>query len=282
MASTNMRLRPGTVAGLLLGLCGNTFAVAPAIADPVATVEVSGLSDPAERSYRSLLKGMKLFEQYHQRAPQAKLRFKLLDHVSDPGRKTITLTILGKRQPIPLALDDELAFVLPADQALADDGARVVANRLTRNLLWQAEVRTPGLPNGSRRLGDLRLECNVSIVGFVTDFPLTPANIALSLMDNPCGRSGVIYPFLSDRPLFGVTLVSGQRRQTIGSDMLFGSGMDSFVTKLVYTGKDWSFLRDRAYRLPLWDDSWPDDTLVEFEYMEDQPAAAANCKESCR
>jgi hypothetical protein len=28
---------------------------------------------------------------------------------------------------------------------------------------------------------------------------------------------------------------------------------------------------DRTYFLPLGDKSWPDDTLVEFEYMEDKP-----------
>jgi hypothetical protein len=28
---------------------------------------------------------------------------------------------------------------------------------------------------------------------------------------------------------------------------------------------------DRTFYAPIWDKSWPDDTLVEFEYMEDAP-----------
>ena len=28
---------------------------------------------------------------------------------------------------------------------------------------------------------------------------------------------------------------------------------------------------DRTYYVPLWDASWPDDTLVEFTYMVDEP-----------
>jgi hypothetical protein len=41
---------------------------------------------------------------------------------------------------------------------------------------------------------------------------------------------------------------------------------------------DCQVLLDRTYFLPLGDPSWPDDTLVEFEYMEDagdrKPGAA--------
>jgi hypothetical protein len=28
-------------------------------------------------------------------------------------------------------------------------------------------------------------------------------------------------------------------------------------------------LLDRTYYVPLWDKAWPDDTIVEFEYMTD-------------
>ena len=32
---------------------------------------------------------------------------------------------------------------------------------------------------------------------------------------------------------------------------------------------DCQVLLDRTYYAPIWDRSWPDDTLVSFEYMED-------------
>ena len=34
---------------------------------------------------------------------------------------------------------------------------------------------------------------------------------------------------------------------------------------------DCEVLLDRTYFLPLGDRSWPDDTLVEFDYMDDAP-----------
>jgi len=36
---------------------------------------------------------------------------------------------------------------------------------------------------------------------------------------------------------------------------------------------DCQVLLDRTYYAPIWDRSWPDDTLVSFEYM-DEPAPA--------
>jgi hypothetical protein len=32
-------------------------------------------------------------------------------------------------------------------------------------------------------------------------------------------------------------------------------------------------LLDRTYYVPIWDKGWPDDTLVEFEYMDDPQEA---------
>ena len=34
---------------------------------------------------------------------------------------------------------------------------------------------------------------------------------------------------------------------------------------------DCQVMLDRTFYAPIWDKSWPDDTLVEFEYMEDAP-----------
>jgi hypothetical protein len=36
---------------------------------------------------------------------------------------------------------------------------------------------------------------------------------------------------------------------------------------------DCQVLLDRTYYVPIWDKGWPDDTLVEFEYMDDPQEA---------
>ena len=37
---------------------------------------------------------------------------------------------------------------------------------------------------------------------------------------------------------------------------------------------DCQVLLDRSYYAPVWDKSWPDDTLVEFDYIDKQPGEA--------
>jgi hypothetical protein len=264
------------VPALVLVLAGSVMAAAPPVPaePPVQTVEVNGLSDPAERSYPLMLKGAALFERHHQQAPNASLNFKLLRHPSDPSHNPLALRIVDKNGARALALGKDDSFTLPREATPPDDNTRLSANRHATDVQWFAEVRSSGLPAGTRRLGDLRLECNVSIVGFVADFPRTPANLGLAMLDNPCGWRGVVYAFVAERAVFGVTLVDGERRQAIGTDMLYGTGLEAnLLARLLHSGKDWSFLRDRAYRLPLWDSRWPDDTLVEFDFMDDAALA---------
>src|SRR6185295_8103937 len=94
-----------------------------------------------------------------------------------------------------------------------------------------------------------------------------------------CGQVDSQYLFFSERPLFGVTLVNGARREVVSVDRMYaGASYDTgLASELPYC--DCQVLVDRTYFLPLGDRSWPDDTLVEFEYMEDddgrRPAQAA-------
>ena len=63
-------------------------------------------------------------------------------------------------------------------------------------------------------------------------------------------------------------MVSGQRREILAIDKLYAGASDDpqLADDLPYC--DCEVLVDRTYVLPLGDRSWPDDTLVEFEYME--------------
>ena len=124
-------------------------------------VQVDGLADPDEQPYRRMLKGMDAFERYHALAPDAQLRFRLYSRL--PGVKVAgtRLVIQGDELLLPLVLDDDLAFTLPRNTQALQDDAQVTTNRHARSFAWATDVRTPGLPPGTRRLGDLRLECEV-------------------------------------------------------------------------------------------------------------------------
>lgn len=83
-----------------------------------------------------------------------------------------------------------------------------------------------------------------------------------------CDRTDPWYLFFADRPIFSVALVSGARREVLPVDMLYGGASRGPDWKSDLPYCDCEVLLDRTYFMPLGDPSWPDDTLVEFEYMD--------------
>ena len=145
-------------------------------------------------------------------------------------------------------------------------------NRRAHSMTWRTEVRTPGLPPNTRSLGELRLECQVGVVaGLLSEesSPLSRMAQAMLPPSAPCtGERGTGYLLFADRPLFGVTLVAGARRQAVPLDDLYLGLLAGPVSNRELADSDAQSLLDRTYVLPLGDASWPDDTLVEFDDME--------------
>jgi hypothetical protein len=239
-------------------------------------ITVSTLRDPVDKSYRKMLKGMDLFEEKHNLAPNASLRYKLLPRQRDTSMDGIVLKIVGDTFTIPVPVAPDHTFTLERYPGALDENASVVPDRKAGSMTWRAEIRSPGLPPNTRRLGDLRLECQVGleadlvsntrpVIGQVADF-------VLKMLDY-CGRSEVHYFFFSDRPLFSVTMVAGGRSETLPVNELYAGLSHDHTVKADLPYCDCQVLLDRTYYMPLGDRSWPDDTLIEFEYMEGETAA---------
>ena len=258
--------------------CAGGWAQERADALPSVTISAKANRDPVEKSYRRMIRGMDLFERRHALAPDAPLRFKLLPRHRDTDMRNIRVDVVGNsvETRVPIAPDD--TFVLQRDrQALAED-ALVVPNRKAQSMTWRTEIRTPGLPPQTRRLGDLRLECEVGMeAGLVSNHRSLIDRIVGALVDTPgyCSRKDPRYLFFSDQPLFSVVLVAGQRREVLPVGQLYAGASDdpAFRDDLPYC--DCEVLLDRSYFLPLGDASWPDDTLVEFEAMAGGDTAGA-------
>jgi len=243
-------------------------------------VTATAVREPVEKSYRKMIAGMELFEKMRsQLAPQATLRFKLLPRRRDTNMEGIVLEILGDTVAIPVAVAADRTFTLERNQKALEEDASVTPNRRSRSMTWRTEIRTPGLPAGTRRLGDLRLEC---LVGLEADLisnmrPLFGwiVRYLVGTFDY-CNRREPQYLFFAERALFGVTLIAGSRKEAVAVDRLYaGATADpDFKADLPYC--DCEVLLDRTYFLPLGDRSWPNDTLVVFEYMDDGDAARAN------
>ncbi len=234
-----------------------------------ATVTVQSTRDPVDKSYRKMIRGMERFARERAMAPNAPLRFQLLPRLPTVDMRGITLRVAGNTVSVPVAVADDNSFVLPRNDIALREDAAVLANRKTTSMTWRAQIITPGLPPGTRRLGDMRLECRVGVeAGLVSNSsPLFSwINDALTSPEQVCGSPNGNYLYFAERPIFAVRLRAGDRVETLPFTMLYAGGEQS-KADLQYC--DCQVMLDRTFYAPIWDASWPDDTLVEFEYMED-------------
>jgi hypothetical protein len=207
------------------------------------SIEVRDARDPYLRPYRNMLKGVTAFEKYHRHASQGELRFIL--RLSAPGSsmKDVTLRIAGPNITIPVPIAEDGTFALPINQAAAADNADMLLNQKKETMRWRPYIRSPGLGANMRRLGDVRLECEVYWAIEQGEMSFLSRN-AFNLVGGPCQSSRVAFGYLLQAKLQDATLVSGERRLALA---LTKNGM-GFIP-------------------PLHDESWSDDALIELRYM---------------
>jgi len=248
------------------------LAQAPQGQLPQVTISARADEEAAEKSYRRMVRGMDWFETHRALAPDASLRFRLYprDRATDMGG--VTLDVMGTRTMFAVPLAPDNTFTLPRNAQALEENAMVVPNRRVRSMTWRTDIRTPGLPPNVRRLGDLRLECQVGMeAGLVSEARSFMSRILSAMMDTPgyCEREDPRYLFFADKPLFSVTLVHGDRREVLPVDKLYAGASANPALREELPLCDCQLLVDRTYFLPLDDRRWPDDTRVEFEYFED-------------
>ena len=252
--------------------------LAPAAAWPQAAAKLPPVtvtavrSTPVEKSYRKMVHGMDYFEaQRAKLAPNATLRFKLLPRKRETDMDHIVLEVIGKTVETPVPVAPDRTFALVRDARAIQEDAVVTPNRKAQSMTWRADIRTPGLPPDTRRLGDLRLECQVGLEADLVSNSSRLIGAISSLLTNTldyCDSKNTRYLFFADRPLFSVTMTSGARTRVLPVSMLWAEASDDPGLKYDLPYCDCEVLVDRTYFLPLGDHSWPDDTLVQFDYMD--------------
>ena len=261
--------RAGTVAlAALPGLC---MPAAPAASESrpqqvQVTATLPGARD--EKTLSQLLAARDAFERHRALAPDATLAFRLYARLDPPDLARLQLWLVDGPQRTPVPLDDHQRFALSPDWtgALADRGAVLRTNLPDGAVAWHVDVRSPGVPDDRRRLGDLRLECEADTFhGNLQRGLRTPISAFLDASDELCLRDDA-EAWFAERPIFGVAMVAGARRRTLPYRYLHGSNGTMAMAALF----DWPYaLRDRTYFLPLDDRSWPDGTSVVFDAMDD-------------
>jgi hypothetical protein len=126
-------------------------------------------------------------------------------------------------------------------------------------MTWRSDIRTPGLPPDVRRLGNVgnvRLECRVGMkAGLISNSSNIIGRLTQAVPDTPayCDRKAPLYLFFADRPSFSVALRSGNRREVLSIDKLYGSASDDPGLKNDLPHCDCDVLVDCTYVLPLGD-----------------------------
>ncbi|MDB5874815.1 MAG: hypothetical protein JWQ07_4257 [Ramlibacter sp.] len=256
---------------LLVACAGVGAQESPKSTLPSVTV-IARSRDPVEKSYRKMIQGMDYFERKHAMAPNATLRFKLLPRRHETNMNDVEVEISARSFDIPVPVAPDQTFTLVRNQKALDEDAVVSPNRKKQSMTWRTEIRTPGLPPNTRRLGDMRLECQVGIEADLVSNSNTLGGRIANLFSDPvgyCDRKEAKYLFFAERPLFSVALVAGRRREFLPIDRLYAEASDDPGLKYDLPYCDCEVMVARTYYLPLGDHSWPDDTRVEFEYMDD-------------
>lgn len=177
-----MRLVPGLMLGCALLSAGAVRAQeAPAAAaQDVApgaghegVVHVNAVKNPEMHAYRAIAAGLDMFDDQHALAPAVpKLLFKVEARNGTPLADALpTAKLSADDFDLPLAIDTDALFVVPRSQQAWDSKAELRLSRKRKEVKVVPWVRTPGLLDNQRRLGDLRLECKVQIAIVKEEIP---------------------------------------------------------------------------------------------------------------
>jgi hypothetical protein len=227
--------------------------------EPVPSVQVKGIADPEMRSYRSVVAGLDAFDAHRALAPHALLRFRMRHAEGAPANAGDGLRLRlasddgSFQEDVPI--DTAGLLTVGRDQAAYGADATFILNQKNGSYTGHPEVRTAGLPDNVRRLGDLRLECRVTIAIVKDQMPFMAMAPSPPLLPPPESRApnASLFGSLAPPPRAPAMLRDGERSRTLETH-------------------GWNMM------VPIGDTGWPDDALVQFDAGADEPAPASTTR----
>jgi hypothetical protein len=251
-----MRVSPfGLV--LALAVWGGTAGAAPQDKE-AGTVHINAVRNPEKHSYRAIVAGLDKFDELHTLAPNApQLLFqartrngRLLDAAllqGAPGVDALNARLSGDDgYALPLPLDGNGRFQVPRSQPAWDAGAELRLSKKYSDVRVWPWVRTPGLADNQRRLGDIRLECQVFVAIAKKEAPLH-----IVLLGNAVMLGSDWCAFMKDK------------------DNAWDVAMPAALNAAVLRDGERSIpLRIKGWRfeVPIGDKSWSNDAIVEVAF----------------
>jgi hypothetical protein len=156
---------------------------------------------------------------------------------------------------LALPVGADALFDVPRSQQAWDANAELVLSRKRKEVRVWPYIRTPGLADNQRRLGDLRLECQVFVTVAKKEAPFWVVALA-----NTVFLTGDWCSFFKDQDrawseqvpakLAAATLHEGERTLALK-------------------------VHGREFELPLADPSWGNDAIVDLEFAPDEARAVS-------
>ena len=234
----------------MLCLCGASVqaqvdtaqATEPSVQDAAASVHIKGIRDPDWKPYSSMLKGVKRFEEKHGLAPGAQLRFILEPRRADVDMHAIALRLESDEAAMAIPLGERNIFTLPVEQGPLYEKAELTVNRKAGSVSWIPYVRSAASGDTIRRLGDLRLACEVHWAIDKDTLPFA-MRTAMGALGGPCN-------FVSQK---GTYSFSEPRRITAAT--------------ISYNGRSASVpFSGTSFTPPLREQDWSDDSTIELVF----------------
>lgn len=205
-------------------------------------VEIPNYRDPELKSYTQMLKGLEAYQDKHEHAPDSELYFILIPKTRKYSLQDLTMRLASDDVSIPVPIDPSGVFKLPLIEQDHDGEYDLILNKPKGQFLIRPYVKSARLPDDTRRLGDLRLECEVRWAierQEVSAIFRTYVNMLSS--GDPCTSRFVNVRFYAPQGVESITLDAA------------GSRTSQKVRSY------------EAYSLPLWNAALSDDSVIKYE-----------------
>lgn len=216
--------------------------------DPVASmplepqaVIVKGMRDPEWKPYRAMLKGVEKFREKNA-SSTAKLRFILVPRRPDVSMEGLELWLESGQGRIKIPLENGNIFALPVGESAVDANAELTINRKAGSVRWLPYVTSASTTTTTRRLGDLRLTCEVHWAIDRDTLPFA-ARTTISALGGPCNfisKQGS-YSLFESQPIVSATINFNGRSEPVPTS-------------------------DSSFTPPLRDKSWNDESVIELHF----------------
>lgn len=235
--------------------------------DPPVVV-VPGTKVALTWPWRTLAAGMEEFDDERDLAPHARLRFRLLLAEGVTALDGVALTLVDGATHTPVPATPDGYFTLSHERH-ADD-ATLAANRnggqFDANRMPQPDIRTPGLPENVRRLGDLRLECRIKMAMAKDTLGFAKSALISTMVGwNWCAPRMAKY---GEAEKDSAVQEGGKGRRKVNeAGYSVTAAVSAQRATLRYGARtiDLPLRRATTAKVPIGDTSWPDDALVTFE-----------------